>query len=272
MFLQKLSFTHNIFKIIQYKNHKIVKIERLVPDLAKTPKNTGKQDEQMSVAEAVRTIVSNNLSLLNCLREGVVNYTWLSEKIKDDVARLTGRKKINIDAIKAALIRFQEELEKEYELQQQAVARVLYRSTVELQNDITLITVKKSLIEKLFKEIFDVASEARFFNLTQGKKTYTIVISSEDVPQLFEKIDPKSVLDRVDNQSAIVLISPYDIMTTPGFISYLTRILYTGGINITQVISCYTDTILILDNKQSVKALEIIQKSIEYSRRIMGTA
>ncbi len=233
-------------------------------------KDINKGDDQISVAEAVRTIVSSNLSLLNCLREGIVNYTWLSEKIKDDVAKLTGRKKVNIDAIKAALIRFQEELGKEYETQEHDIAKVLYRSTVELQNDITIITVKKSLIERIFKDIFELAGEARFFNLTQGKKTYTIVISSEDVPQLLDKIDPKNVLDKVDNQSAIVLISPYEIMTTPGFIGYLTRVLYTGGINITQVISCYTDTIIILDSKQSVKALEIIQRSIEYSRKIVG--
>lgn len=227
--------------------------------------------EQISVAEAVRTIVSNDMSLLNCLREGVVNYTWLSERIKDDVARLTGRKKINIDAIKAALIRFQEDLQREFEEQQKTVARVLSKSTVELQNDITIITVKKTVLEKLFKEIFELASEARFFNLTQGKKTYTLVISTEDVPLLFEKLDKRSVLDKVDNQSAIVIISPYEIMTTPGFIGYLTRILYNGGINISQVISCYTDTIIILDSKQSVRALEIIQKSIEYSRRLMET-
>ncbi len=227
-----------------------------------------KQEDTISVAEAVRTIVSNNASLLECLSDGLVNYTWVAESIMEEVKKLTGRKRVNIDAIKAALIRFEEELKHEKKQLIRDIGKILAKSTVELQNDISVVTVKKYTVEQRINEIITLASDSRFFNFTQGKKSYTIVLSTEDVPRLLNELEEKDVLDRVDEQSAIILISPYEIMTTPGVVNYLTRLFYRAGINITQIISCYTDTILIINRKDSVKAIQILQDSIEKNRQL----
>lgn len=227
-------------------------------------------DEKPSIAEAVRIIVSNDLPLLECLSRGIINYTWAAETIAEDVKKLTGKEKINMDAVKAALIRFQQELKEEYKTLETTVASVIARSTVELQNDIVVITVKREALENSLKEILSIASEARFFNLTQGKRTFTIVVSAEDQQKILERISEESIVDKVGDQSVILLISPYDIMYTPGVISYISRTMYVNRINVTQIISCYTDTLLILSRKDSLRALEVIQKSIEDSRALTG--
>lgn len=234
-------------------------------------KKVENKSEKISIAEAVRFVISKNQSYLECLSKGLVNYTWLAESIKDEVLLLTGRKKINIDAIKAALIRYEEELKKEQEALSKSIDEVLSRSTFELQNDISVLTINKYSVERKIKEILEVASRARFFNFTQGKKTYTIVISSEDVKLILSAIDKEDLLDRVDGQSALIIISPYEIMTTPGVINYITRLMYIAGINLTQIMSCYTDTILIIDKSNAIKALKLIQDVIEQQRLIEST-
>ncbi len=229
----------------------------------------GSSEEKPSTAEAVRIVISENLPYFECLADEVVNYTWLAEKIADDVKKITGKSKVNIDAVKAALIRFQQELKKEKRELYNKVYTIIAKSTLELQNDITIITVRKEAIEKALSKILTTASEARFFNLTQGKKIFNILISSEDEEKITSVLDSSDLVDRVDGQSAILIISPYEIMNTPGVIEYITRLMYVNGINITQIISCYTDTLLIISSKQVVKAFEVLQKSITDSRKLL---
>jgi aspartokinase len=234
-------------------------------------KKTSEDEEKITVADAVRIAVTNRASYLECLRDGVVNYTWLAEKIMNDVERITKKKKVNIDAVKAALIRFQQDLQQEETTQRTTVGYVISKSTTELQNDITVITMKKEVVERRFEQLFKLAGETRFFNLNQGKKVYTIVISSEDVPELLRVFDEKEVLDKLDNQSAIIIISPYEIVNTPGVVSFITRLLYVNGVNITQLNSSYTDTILILPKEQALKAYHILEETIEEFRSMIKT-
>lgn len=223
-------------------------------------------EEKVTVADAVRVAVTNRASYLECLRDGIVNYTWLAEKIMGDVEKITRKKKVNIDAVKAALIRFQQDLQQEEATQRLTVGHVISRSTTELQNDISVITIKKEVVEMRLPELFRLASEARFFNLTQGKKVYTIVISSEDVAEVLKIFSEKDIIDKIDEQSAITIISPYDIVTTPGVVNFITRLLYVNGVNLTQLNSSYTDTILILPKESALKAYDIIRGSIEEFR------
>lgn len=229
-------------------------------------KKISEQEEKITVADAVRIAVTNRASYLECLRDGIVNYTWLAEKIMKNVEKITKKKRVNIDAVKAALIRFQQDLQQEEKTQAKTVGYVISKSTIELQNDISVITIKKEVIERKFDQLFKLAGEARFFNLNQGKKVYTIIISSEDVQSLLSLVDQKEIMDRLDEQSAIVIISPYEIVTTPGVVSFISRLLYINGINITQLNSSYTDTIIILPKEQALKAYEIIRETIEEFR------
>jgi len=235
-------------------------------------KSTEGEEAKVTVADAVRIAVTNRASYLECLRDGIVNYTWLAEKIMKDVESITKRKKVNIDAVKAALIRFQQDLQQEEAAQRSSVGLVMSKSTIELQNDISVVTMKKEVVEKRLDQLFQLAREARFFNLNQGKRVYTIVISSEDVGELLKLFGPGEVLDRIDNQSAIVIISPYEIVTTPGVVSFITRLLYINGVNLIQLNSSYTDTILIVPKEQSLKAYEIIRESIEEFREMSSSS
>ncbi|PNV81505.1 MAG: ACT domain-containing protein [Fervidicoccus sp.] len=240
-------------------------------DILLRGENEKMNDEQkISVAEAVRFVISKNQSLIECLSEGLVNYTWLAERIADEVARISGRKRVNLDAIKAALIRYEEELKKEKSALMKSVGKVLAKSTLELQNDIVVLTVKKYTVERKLNEILEAASRSRFFNFTQGKKSYTFVISEEDEGAIEKMMEKDDVLDKVEKQSALIMISPYDIMFTPGVVNFLTRLMYLSNINITQIMSCYTDTILIINKDDSVKAFKLLQDVIEQQRSIEG--
>ncbi|MEM1619915.1 MAG: ACT domain-containing protein [Fervidicoccaceae archaeon] len=225
---------------------------------------------KIPIAEVVRKIIDLNIPLLECLRMGVVNYTWASEKIMSEVLKLSGRKRVNVDAIKAALIRYHDELKNEAEIERKSVIEVLARSSIELQDDITVITIRRHAAEQLMPDLLRLASESRFFSLVESKRFYTVTISSEDASKIVRKLSEEEVLEQLTGQSIIVLISPHEITTTPGVISHISRHLFNRGINITQVISSYTDTMIVVSRDQAIKALEALQEIVESCRKLVS--
>ncbi|WP_234394346.1 ACT domain-containing protein [Thermococcus piezophilus] len=64
------------------------------------------------------------------------------------------------------------------------------------------------------------------------------------------------------DQTALTIISPGRIIETPGVVAFMTSALSSNGINITQVISCYKDTIFVIDRKDTPKAYQILEELI----------
>jgi len=63
------------------------------------------------------------------------------------------------------------------------------------------------------------------------------------------------------------MINPPRIMTTLGIVAYITSLLAFNGINIAQVISRYTNTVLVLNEKDSYKAFYILRELITRFRK-----
>jgi len=57
--------------------------------------------------------------------------------------------------------------------------------------------------------------------------------------------------------------SPENIRAIPGIMAYLSSALSGNGINIVETMSCYTDTIFVLEEKDMVRGFEILSKCIE---------
>ena len=70
------------------------------------------------------------------------------------------------------------------------------------------------------------------------------------------------ILDIIDNQSALVLVSPIDIITTPGVINYVTGLLAFNEINVTQILGSYTDTIIVINRADALKAFQVLEQRI----------
>ena len=221
---------------------------------------------KLSIAEATRKIISSHPSVLDCIMLDIVNYSALSRRIWREVAELTGNASISIDAIKIALMRFSERLKEEDKYLENKVAKILAKSTLELKDDVAVITVKQHVLFDKIPEIMRLSS-LRFFQLTQGTETITLVVDQRRLPKISKLINEDNILMTIPGQSAIVLISPEEIINVPGVVAYITTILARNNVNITQIISCYTDTIFIISREQAVTAYNVLENLILQLRR-----
>jgi len=102
--------------------------------------------------------------------------------------------------------------------------------------------------------------------VTQGIRTLTIVADTDVVRQLASRFERESVEEVYLGQAAVVVESPKVIISTPGVIAYMTTILAFHGINITQVISTYTDTFFILSREKALEAYALLRRAVEEAR------
>ncbi len=225
----------------------------------------GTLKNRLSISEAVRRVVLTHPSVLDCMRMRVINYSSLAKLIRDEVVKVGGFKDVSINAIKIGLIRFSDKLGNKSTLESHVI-KLIARSTIELQTDLKVLTLRKEIPASKLSELIAKLSHARFFQLTQGTRTFTLAISKEAEKEVIDIVGREVIEDAIDDQSAIILVSPREIINVPGVIAYITSLLSWNGVNITQIISCNVDTILILSRRDVLKAYNIIEDLILRSR------
>lgn len=216
-----------------------------------------------SVASLVRRIVERDPCAWYCLREGIANLSAMARVIASRIREETGSEP-SIAAVKMALSRLARSKTRLKMLD--AVARVISRSTIVIQDRVAVATIPKEELPRLFEEGRRLW-RARFLQVTQSLRVATIVLSEEDLDTLLNLYPDADV---VRGQAAIVLISPEEIMATPGVVALITSYLAFHGINITQIISCSVDTIIVLDSKQVSQAFTALHRLITSMSRLSG--
>jgi aspartokinase len=218
--------------------------------------------EGWGVARVVQELLLAKPVLLAALGMGVVNYSALARALRGEVERRLGRE-VSEASVKVALIRFRERLSRS--IAEESVLRVVAESSTTLIDDVGLVTLRASDPLALAPLLSGV--RARLLQITQGVHTLTIVTDSEVLEGLLRKVDPKLVEAVYRDQAAVILVSPREIITTPGVMAYLTTLLAVNGINITQVISTHTDTLFILGRQEAVEAYYLLRRAIDEARR-----
>lgn len=218
-----------------------------------------------SVNRTVKEVVLSRPTLLEALAMGVVNYSALARALRGEVRQRLGRPVSEV-SVKVALLRLREHISGA--LHSEGVLRVLAASTLTLIDDVGLLTVRASTPITLSPLISGV--RARLLQMTQGIGTVTVVTDEEVIDWLCTKLDPRLVEAEIRGQAALILVSPREIITTPGVMAYLNTLLAFSGINITQVISTHTDTILILEREKVVEAYLLLKSAIAEAKHALN--
>jgi hypothetical protein len=191
----------------------------------------------LTIAEEVRNHLKNKPYVLEALEKGIVNLSELSRQIQKEL------KIDNIIAIKAALRRFSEELQRRKHKREEKVLSLLKESTITLHDGNSVVVTSKPL-----------ETEDRIKVNLGGKFVYLVDKNS------LGKID--GILQKHENCVVIVIHSPVELEVTPGVVAFLTSLLAEQNINIIEFISCWTDTIIVVDKKDSLKTYEVLSNVI----------
>jgi aspartokinase len=191
----------------------------------------------MTIAQNVRVHLRNKPYLLEALEKDIVNLSKLSRQIQLEL------KTDNTSAVKAALRRFSAELQRHKQKREEKVLQLLKRSGIAVYDRKSVMITTKEIDTKngLKVDLLD-------------KHVY--LLDRSDLP---ERV---SSLVKHENCTMIVVHSPEELEVTPGVVAFLATLLAEQNVNIIEFISCWTETIMVVEKKDSLKAYEVLSNMV----------
>jgi hypothetical protein len=191
----------------------------------------------MTIAQDVRSYLRNKPYLLEALEKGIVNLSELSRQIQKEL------KTSNTSAVKAALRRFAEEAQKHKQKREEKVLQVLKRSGMAVYDRKSVMITTKDINAKNAMKV-DLLDK------------HVYLLDRSDLPQRI------TALVKHEDCTMIVVHSPEELENTPGVVAFLATLLAEQNVNIIEFISCWTETIMVVEKKDSLKAYEILSNMV----------
>lgn len=191
--------------------------------------------DRTSIAQLVRDTLQTRPSILDALNMKIVNYSALARLLQEEIGEGS------LEAVKAAVIRVSEELDKDRSTREEAVRTILKESKVRLQDKIAVLISPFKL-------------ELPYIVTAYLTDSYVYIV---DQTTLKEELLREVKIQK--NLIALILLSPPVVETTPGFVSFITQLLASHNLNIVEFISCSTNTIIILNTKDALIAFSLLQ-------------
>lgn len=210
---------------------------------------------EQTTTELTKQYIKDNPSIKNCLKKGLINYSSLARLIAKE---LKIEKKTSKEAILIAARRFRDELKKEKQ-QETKIKELLSASEYEIKNKITVFILEKNIhfegIEIIQKAVRNVGGT---FYILEGSDNYTLITSEKFEAMVNSKM--RGVIIKKESDLALIIIkSAKAIETTVGVLAYLTSLFAENGVNILEFLSCWTDTLFIIDANDINKAVEFLK-------------
>ena len=220
-------------------------------------------NNQKSITETVREIVSSDLSFQDSLQRDYCNISALARIMKPQIDHMLS-KNTSIESIITALKRSRYD----YDVRQKPISSILAASTITVNTDVAKVSARKSkkTIEKVAKAM--IQGVGNFISISESIMSITLVFDDlllQDVKVMFASDD---ILEIENGLAAIIVQSPEDIIKTPGCAIAFYNQLARRHINIEDTVSCYTDTIVLVKMEQVGKAFNALTDLISNSRKM----
>jgi hypothetical protein len=215
---------------------------------------------ESSVSRAVEKIVENNPVLKECLASGLANYSRAARAIKRFVDEEL-REDASIESIKVALVRLARRLSP---MNVSSVERILRETSIEVKTKVSVLTYDLVALREIVR-IAGSLQGTRFLSIVTGITSITVMVGDEQAKTFLDNIVSKPLFQQ-SGLTAVLLVSPVENIYTPGLIAYITTILAQSNINIIQITSSYSETIIVISPEDTMKAFSILSEAIARAR------
>ena len=215
----------------------------------------------VTVSAIVKKLVNEKPLLQEGLRQGIINFAALAERIKPQVEQQFGVS-INDAAVIMALRRHSEEIKAN------DVKKIRFEPHVQLTLKTNLIyfSVKRSpqlfkKLEALYKSFNYEAGDT--FNVIHGNYEVSIITNDKYEKNVLTGLEREQITTNEKNLVSISMALEKDFLYTPGVLFAVTRKLYWDNINIFEIVTTATELTFIFQKGDAMKAYASIQEIIE---------
>jgi len=209
-----------------------------------------------SVAERVREYLDGHPTLGDAIRLRIGNYSAIARKVSED---LDVHQK---DAVLAACRRYSRgrgEASREA-----GILRVMRKSRIETRTKVAALTLSQGadVLQRLGDVVEELLDESLLCRVIQVSRGTVVIVDEDSVPRVLHRLRGSQLISVRKNLVEVAVTSPESIEETPGLLRHLASVLAAQGINIVEALSCYTDTIFLLQDDDLTAALGALTKTL----------
>jgi hypothetical protein len=223
------------------------------------------QAQKESVAERTRAYIDAHPSIKDCISKDLINYSSLARQIMKD----RGIK--NEEAVMIACRRYAVKLAKRDH--ERDILRILAGSRLEVKTKICIVTAKNdwTVLQRLGTVFQKLINEKAIMQVIQGAQAITIIADEKLKSEVVNAVGRESVLKVRQDLVEITVKSPERIVETSGVFAFLASNLAENNVNVVETVSCYTDTIFIVNEADMIYGYSLLTKIIESAEEVENT-
>lgn len=210
----------------------------------------------VSTAQVVRDYIDTHPSIKDGMRMGIINLSALARKIMEEH---------DLKSEEAALMACRRyELDPKSRINEESILRVLRRSKLEIRTKVVTMTVRPSwqMYGKLEKTMSAMRGRDHNLHVIQGTGSVTLIMDGAVAKEVREILGEEEVLKEEKDLVELIVNSPDVIEDVPGILAFLSSSLSSKGINFLEVISCYKDTMFVIEQKDMMQAFDTLNQII----------
>lgn len=213
----------------------------------------------ITVSEEIKRIILSSPFLEEGILKGIINLSALAREIKPDIEKRL-MKSLSESAVLMALKRYSDGLEKRSFI------------PVDTKRKLGDISVKSNLMEFTFilsdtvfesqRKLMMIVEDKKdnFLTFTQGMYELTIISGKGLEAQINEAFKKEKLKTKLDELAAIIIKLPPETVNEPGVHYSILKQLAWNKINVVEVVSTFTEFIVILSKRDIDMAFSILLK------------
>jgi len=215
-----------------------------------------------SVSSMVKYLLENKPFLLDALSRGILSLGNLATEFKPDIEKSLG-KEIKETAIVMALRRYGDEIREHRSI---AISSSI-SGEILMKTNICDFNVQKStnLLSRL-KNLYEMVNIERgdFLNIIVGNNEVSISVSEKYYSKIEDFLSGEKLFNHSKGLVSLTVIFDGDFLHTPGIVSQVMHRFAWENINIFEIVSTMTELTFVIENKNSIKGYEVLQKYLEH--------
>jgi len=211
---------------------------------------------ETSIAERVHEYLDAHPTLGDAIRLRIANYSAIARRVSEDLEIASS------DAVVAACRRYPRG--RSEAAREAGVYRVMRKSRIETRTKVAALTLSQGaeVLNRLGDIVEELLDESLLCRLIQVSRGTVVIVDEDSVPRVLRRLREQQVISVRKNLVEVSVTSPESIEETPGLLRHLAGVLAAQGINIVEALSCYTDTIFLLQHDDLTAALGALTKTL----------
>ncbi len=212
----------------------------------------------VSISDALGKMVAQTPFLEEGLAAGIINLSALARSLRPRIEKRLV-KEVSDAALVMALKRLSEKIMRKRP-QRKEMAKYVSDITVRshlseytFQNSGTLLPRQIQLLQEI------EGRQDRFITFSSGASETTAVVSSDLEARVQRLFDNERLISRINGLSAIILRLTPQTVSAPGIYYLILKLLAWEDINVTEVVSTYTEFIILLEDATIDRAFAILR-------------